>query len=45
MGSRIHSHADTLKYRAAVFLTGNMAGYFSFANDMMEGYYFCAGTD
>jgi hypothetical protein len=31
--------ADSLKHRAAVFLISNMAGHYSFANDMMEGYY------
>jgi hypothetical protein len=31
--------ADSLKYRAAVFLISNMAGHYSFANEMLEGYY------
>ena len=31
--------ADSLKHRAAVFLISNMAEHYSFANEMMEGYY------
>ena len=36
--------ADSLKHRAAVFLISNMAGHFSFANDMMESYYNASDT-
>jgi hypothetical protein len=36
--------ADSLKYRAAAFLISNMAGHFSFANEMLEGYYNASDT-
>ncbi|MDR2425110.1 MAG: hypothetical protein LBD59_10375 [Prevotellaceae bacterium] len=31
--------ADSLKYRAAIFLISNMAGHFSYADNYMEEYY------